>query len=235
MTKKPSKPDDIVVFSILRESQCVECGAELFPGDYLKKEGENALCLTCADLDHLVYLPQGNAALTRRASKYSTLRVVVLRFSRTRKRYERQGILVEEAALERAEAECLADAEVREKRRNREAVRREQQDAAYIAEFARQIQTRYPACPEAEATQIAQHACRKYSGRVGRSAAAKEFDATAIDLAVAAHVRHCHNPYDELLASGLERYAAREAVMEQMQTVLSQWLSLADKGTHETI
>lgn len=224
MAKKQSKPDDIVVFSILRESQCAECEAELFPGDYLKKEGENAICLVCADLDHLVYLPQGNAALTRRASKYSTLRVIVLRFSRSRKRYERQGILVEEAALERAEAECLADAEMREKRRDREAARREQQDTAYIAEFARQIQTRYPACPESEATQIAQHACRKYSGRVGRSAAAKEFDATAIDLAVVAHIRHCHTPYDQLLASGLERYAAREAVLEQVQAVLSQWL-----------
>jgi hypothetical protein len=34
---------------------------------------------------------------------------VVVRFSRARKRYERQGILVEEAALEQAEAQCLDD------------------------------------------------------------------------------------------------------------------------------
>ena len=39
---------------------------------------------------------------------------------------------------------------------------------------------------------MAKHACEKYSGRVGRSAAAKSFDATAIDLAVKAHVRHTH-------------------------------------------
>ena len=63
--------------------------------------------------DHLVFLPRGDAALTRRASKYSTLRAVVVRFSRSRERYERQGLLVEEAALTRAEQECLSDAEAR--------------------------------------------------------------------------------------------------------------------------
>jgi hypothetical protein len=55
MVAKPSKPDDIVVFSILREAQCDECGAELGPGALLKKEGETALCLSCADLAHLVF------------------------------------------------------------------------------------------------------------------------------------------------------------------------------------
>jgi hypothetical protein len=30
-------------------------------------EGQGALCLACADLDHLLFLPAGNAALTRRA------------------------------------------------------------------------------------------------------------------------------------------------------------------------
>jgi hypothetical protein len=35
---------------------------------------------------------------------------VVVRFSRSRKRYERQGILVERAALERAGQECAEDA-----------------------------------------------------------------------------------------------------------------------------
>lgn len=223
MVAKPSKPDEIVVFSILRESQCDECGAELGPGALLKKEGETALCLSCADLAHLVFLPQGNAALTRRASKYSTLRAIVVRFSRSRQRYERQGILVEEPVLQRAEDDCLADADAREQRRLREAIRREEQDAAFIAEFAHCIQQRYPGCPAAEATQIAGHACQKYSGRVGRSAAAKEFAADAIDLAVAAHVRHGHTNYDELLAMGWDRRAARDAVRGNVQAVLGHW------------
>ena len=69
------------------------------------------LCLACADLDHLVFLPAGDAALTRRAKKASGLSAVVVRWSRTRKRYERQGLLVEEPALEQAEQQCLADEE----------------------------------------------------------------------------------------------------------------------------
>ena len=59
---------------------------------------KGALCLPCADLDHLVFLPSGDAALTRRAGKHSTLAAVVLKWSRARKRYERQGFLVEETA-----------------------------------------------------------------------------------------------------------------------------------------
>ena len=57
-----------------------------------------------ADLDHLVFLPSGDAAVTRRARKLSTRAAVVLKWSRARSRYERQGLLVEEDALQEAEA-----------------------------------------------------------------------------------------------------------------------------------
>jgi hypothetical protein len=50
----------------------------------------------------------GDAALTRRAGKHSKLSAVVLKWSRARKRYERQGLLVEETVLQRAEDE-IAD------------------------------------------------------------------------------------------------------------------------------
>ena len=42
----------------------------------------------------LVFLPAGNATLSRRAKQASRLSAVVVRFSRARKRYERQGVLV---------------------------------------------------------------------------------------------------------------------------------------------
>lgn len=64
---------------------------------------DGPVCPECADLDHLQFLPSGNAALTRRAHRASELSAVVVRFSRTRKRYERQGLLVESAALSAAE------------------------------------------------------------------------------------------------------------------------------------
>ena len=51
-----SKPDDIVVFSIINPSVCSDCGAELTRGSFLKMEKQKALCLECADLDHLVLL-----------------------------------------------------------------------------------------------------------------------------------------------------------------------------------
>jgi len=49
----------------------------------------------------LEFLPAGDALLTRRAKANSTRSAVVVRFSKTRRRYERQGLLVEHAALRR--------------------------------------------------------------------------------------------------------------------------------------
>lgn len=66
--------------------------------------------------------------MTRRAKASSRLSAVVVRFSRARKRYERQRVLVEEQALERAERECLADERARARRREREAARRAGED-----------------------------------------------------------------------------------------------------------
>src|SRR5215216_3435662 len=100
------KTADIVVLEILRDSVCSECGDELGRGRWLRLERERPLCMSCADLAHLVFLPSGDAALTRRASRYSALKAVIVRFSRSRGRYERQGLLVEESALAQAEQEC---------------------------------------------------------------------------------------------------------------------------------
>jgi hypothetical protein len=56
----------------------------------------------------LVYLPSSDAALARRSRKYSHLSAVVVRFSRERKRYERQRILVTSEVIEKAEQECFS-------------------------------------------------------------------------------------------------------------------------------
>ena len=108
------------MFSTLRDSQCSQCYAELPHGSVLLVENSEPLCLTCADLDHLVYVPRGDPARSRRARKHSILFAMVVEFSRTRKRYERQGILVEEAALKKAQEECVCDAEVRAYRGERD-------------------------------------------------------------------------------------------------------------------
>ena len=102
---------EITVFITSRESTCAECGEELGPKTLITfAKNKESLCLECADLSHLVFLPAGITALTRRAKKSSNLHAVVLKWARPRRRYERQGLLVEEAALEQAETECLSDA-----------------------------------------------------------------------------------------------------------------------------
>jgi hypothetical protein len=177
--------------------------------------------LACADLDHLIFLPSGNTALTRRARKHSILSAVVLKWNRARKRYERQGLLVEEQALERAEAECLADGEARVRRREREAERRVQLDRKYAERFALRMRELFPGCPTGRERVIAEHACSKYSGRIGRSAAGKSLDEETIRLTVTAHVRHTETLYDELLAGGEERREAREQVKEDVLVALN--------------
>ena len=57
---------------------------------WVRKSLADALCMSCADMDHLVFLESGDAALTRRAKRASRLSAVVVRFSRARRRYERQ-------------------------------------------------------------------------------------------------------------------------------------------------
>jgi hypothetical protein len=221
--KETEAGGDIVVFSILKPSACAECGVELWKGSFLRMEKEKPLCLECADLDHLVFLPRGDVALTRRSRKYSVLSAVVVRFSRSRKRYERQGLLVESGALERAQEECLNDDEKRRIAREKASLARERADNQYVAQFVDSIRSRYPGCPPGEAEAIAKHACEKYSGRVGRSFAAKSFDATAIDLAVKAHVRHTHTEYDRLLSRGWERAEARSAVLGRVTEIMERW------------
>ena len=230
--KSKGDPNEIVVFSIINPSVCSECGTELAKGRFLKMEKENPLCLECADLDHLVYLQKGDVALTRRSKKYSSLSAVVVRFSRSRHRYERQGLLVESEALIRAEKECEGDAADRKISREYAVRVRERADKEYIAQFSKQILMQYPGCPTQEAEAIADHACQKYSGRVGRSSAAKAFDAKVIELAVKAHVRHKHTHYDQLLMKGWGRTEARSVIFEKLGQIVSEWSrKLPDKLT----
>jgi hypothetical protein len=177
----------------------------------------------CADLDHLIFLPSGNTALTRRARRGSGLSAVVVRFSRSRRRYERQGVLVEEAALVQAETECLADEPARARRRERDVDRRARDDLKLQQEMAAAIIKLYPGCPTDRAHKIAEHAAARGSGRVGRSANGRALEQQALNLAVTASVRHQDTNYDELLMSQVDRNGARELVREQVDSVLRAW------------
>jgi hypothetical protein len=215
---------DIKVFITNQDSTCDECGEKLGHHAWITLvEGKGALCLSCADLDHLAFLPAGDAALTRRSAKYSTLSAVVLQWSRARKHYERQGLLVEESALQRAEQECLEDEDMRARRRERESERRAELDQGYVSRFAERVRELFPNCPAGREQVIAEHACQKYSGRVGRSAQAKALDEKSILLAVIAHIRHAETNYDELLSQGMDRWLARDEVENEIEKVLARW------------
>ena len=223
LREKLSQPPELVVFDILRESKCSECEEELARGSLLVMEAERPLCLECADLDHLAYLPRGDATLTRRARKYSKLSAVVVRFSRARGRYERQGALVEEEALRKAEEECLSDADARARGRERAAVRRIDEDEKVATQLAAKILDLYPRCPPEEARAIAEHAAQRGSGRIGRTASGRRLEEESVRLAVIASIRHRHTRYDEILMRSADRAWARAQVRGEIDEILRAW------------
>lgn len=220
VVERPPSPRPLTVISPHNAWTCASCGDT---GDLLLKDTAGGICLDCADLGHLEFLPSGDAALTRRATKASRLSAVVVRWSTRRKRYERQGILAEPVAIERAAQECLSDADVRARRRTREQNRRAVQDRSFRAEFATAIRAQFPGCPVDRAEAIALHAAACGSGRVGRSAAGRALDRDAVRLAVVASVRHVDTDYDTLLMSGIDRESARAQVNRRVDEVIDAW------------
>lgn len=220
LAERHSRPPDLVVVVARHDFACTACGDS---GEFVFMEGPGPLCLACADLDHLVYLPAGDAALTRRAKAASALSAVVVQFSPARKRNERKGVLVEEVALARAEGDCLADEEARRRRRARDEELRRDRDEAFVAAFAADITRLFPGCPPERADAIAGHAGLRRSDRVGRSAAGRALDPEAVTLAVVASVRHGDTAYDDLLVQGVGRAEARRRVREQVDAVVGSW------------
>ena len=221
ITRAHGSPPDLVVVQPVRDWTCAGCQGT---GDLLIMDDAGPLCLACADMDHLVFLPAGEAALTRRAKKASALSAVVVRWSRTRKRYERQGLLVEDAALDQAEQQCLADEDARMRRRERERERRAAADVELQAAMIKQIERLFPRCPAGRAEAIARHTSLRGSGRVGRSEAGRSLEGEALTLAVVASVRHEDTDYDSLLMSGVSRAEARDLIRPAVDRILASWL-----------
>ena len=97
MAEKASRAPELVVVQPLNTGwTCHRCGGT---GDFLMMETPGPACLRCVGLDDLAFLPAGDALLTRRAKASSVRYAVVVRFSRSRRRYERQGLLVELRAV----------------------------------------------------------------------------------------------------------------------------------------
>jgi hypothetical protein len=103
LAEKASRAPELVVIQPLKETwKCHRCGGT---GDLLMMENPGPACLRCVGLHDLEFVAAGNALLTRRAKAKSARFAVVVRFSRSRRRYERQGLLVEPRALADAKRE----------------------------------------------------------------------------------------------------------------------------------
>lgn len=106
LAEKASRAPELVVVQPLNEAWiCHRCGGT---GDLLIMENTGPACLRCVGLDDLEYLAAGDALLTRRAKAKSRRYAVVVRFTRSRRRYERQGLLVEPQAAAEARRDVEA-------------------------------------------------------------------------------------------------------------------------------
>ena len=225
MTEKHNSTDDsLAVFYSEHDLKCAECSRDIEKKSLIfNKPDKGAICLSCAGLDGLLVLPSGNTALTVRSKKYSKISAAILRYNKSRKRFQRQGVLVEEKALEQAKLDCEADAAKREIQRKKSAVRRDKLDREYQERFTARIRQLFPFCPAQKEFEIAKHACEKYSGRVGRSADAKALNDQYVRLAVIAHVRHTETDYDNLLSNRHKKREARKQIRDSVEDVLRLW------------
>lgn len=205
--------------------KCAICQKSIAKGDRFVAETEKNIgtCFECSPFVNAAFLKPGNAALTRRSKKHSCYCGVLLAWNQRRKRFERRGQYVEAEAITKAEQECAADAKDRALKNEKAAIKRAEQDKIYIAEFSKAIRELYPNCPKNREIEIAKHACEKYSGRVGRTAKAKEFDKKMIDLAVEAHIRHQETNYDRQFGTGKTKRAIRSDVKQDITSVLRKW------------
>jgi hypothetical protein len=131
--KPPSDSDAILVFPSQGEGDCAHCAAPLYQSAFVTFKNDTIACVKCGGLENLEFLPSGNTALTRRANALSAVKYVVLKFSRARKRYERQGILARLEILDQARRECATDEAAREAKRQASSAKELAPESIHLA------------------------------------------------------------------------------------------------------
>lgn len=146
-----------------------------------------------------VFVPKGDVYVTRhcRSKTRESRRVVYVVYNNAAKRtlglrvpadiYSSVLHSAAATASSRANAVHLRDA--KDSSRSRELLR-----------------SQFPLMPADSLETILDHAFLKGSGRVGRTG--MKSDEHKADLAVEAHIRHMHTPYEELLNAGVDRREA---------------------------
>lgn len=202
----------------VREAEhAFECGTCEQSRDFLLNDKLDGVCLECTGLGHLVFLPSGDSALTRHTRKASRTSAEVFRLVRRRYpgvRDERQGILTELWAVERAAQQCLAEPA---KPDGRGTV-----DAALRRSIDESIRTTFPGCPSARAHAIAYHAAVR-----GRRPSARQEAAhpKSVHLAVAESARRIDTDYEEQVLRGVHPNRAEQQVQGLVDDILDTWRS----------
>lgn len=99
-------------------------------------------------------------------------------------------------------------------------------DAKFISQGRQLLRDQFPLMPEESLDVILGHSFLKGSGRVGRTSTTT--DKRKAHLAVEAHIRHKHTPYEDLLDSGKRREEVRESVWPNVQAIKKAWEGKAE-------
>ncbi|KKK19072.1 hypothetical protein P175DRAFT_0453741 [Aspergillus ochraceoroseus IBT 24754] len=164
--------------------------------------------------DTYVFVPRGDVYITRncRSKTKETRRLVYKVYDNAGK--TPLGIRVPSDIYN---AVVQSAAETADSRANAVKVR----DEKDLARSRQLLRTQFPLMPAESLDKVLNHAFLKGSGRVGRTST--KTDGRKAVLAVEAHIRHAHTPYESLLKSGKGRDEARKAVWGMVQTIRSAW------------
>lgn len=147
------------------------------------------------------FLASGDAFVTRRVKAAGVFWVAWRPRGRNRRHRRRLGLWAPRDEIDAAEAEAIATADQRSKRREQSARSRDKQESTYQVDFAEAIRRFLAFAPEhadlAEgiATEAANRAGVVGSGRVGRTKMLS-LDKRA-ELAARALIRHSYTSYDD--------------------------------------
>ncbi|BCR86106.1 DUF2293 domain-containing protein [Aspergillus chevalieri] len=161
-----------------------------------------------------VFVPKGDVYVTRhcRSKTRESRRVVYVVYNNAAKRTlglrvpadVYSSVLHSAAATASSRANAVNLRDAKDSSRSRELLR-----------------SQFPLMPAESLETILDHAFLKGSGRVGRTG--MKSDERKADLAVEAHIRHMHTPYEELINAGIDRREAREAVWETVKAIKMAW------------
>ena len=159
------------------------------------------------------FVPKGDVYITKNCRKKTheagkTLYVVV------NKNKKPIGLRCPESIYKQVEADHQATAGSR-------ALAVQKRDAAIEGAFEEAIVRLFPKIPKTTIPKVIETALKKRSRQVGRTGTLEIED--KVELAVRAHIRHCHTPYEKLLKEGDSRETARQKVWGELNEVATRW------------